>query len=170
MFELKRLSREAVPAALERAARYRLLNEPTDAESICEDVLAVDPDNQDAEVMLLLALTDQFGAQLGAPLSRARAVVGRLRDRYARVYYGGLVAERAAKAHLGRGGMAAGHMAYDLLRQALAAYQEASELAAADNNEAVLRWNTCVRLLESNSAIAPAPHEAQEAMLDARVD
>src|SRR6266436_320626 len=55
MFELKRLSLEAVPAALERALRYRLLNEPAEAESICHDVLEIDPENQEALVMLLLA-------------------------------------------------------------------------------------------------------------------
>ena len=31
MFELKPLSRDAVPGALERATRYRLLNEPGEA-------------------------------------------------------------------------------------------------------------------------------------------
>src|SRR5579864_3525344 len=58
--ELKTLSLEAVPRALAKAERYRLLNEPGEAESICRDALDADPDNQDALVMLLLALTDQF--------------------------------------------------------------------------------------------------------------
>jgi hypothetical protein len=170
MFELKRLSHEAIPAALERAERYRLLNEPIDAESICEDVLTVDPDNQAALVMLLLSLTDQFSEQLGAPLARARAVVARLKDEYSRLYYGGLIAERAAKAHLRRGGFAAGHIAYELLREALAVYEQAAKLAPADNDEGVLRWNTCVRLLTSNPHVVPAPRDAEEALLDVRVD
>ena len=55
MFELKRLSEEAIPAALEKATRYRLLNEPAEAESICHDVLQIDPENQQALVVLLLA-------------------------------------------------------------------------------------------------------------------
>jgi hypothetical protein len=61
MFELKRLSDEAIPAALEKALRYRLLNEPAEAESICHDVLRIDPENQQALVVLLLALTDPAG-------------------------------------------------------------------------------------------------------------
>jgi hypothetical protein len=170
MYELKRLSREAIPAALERAERYRLLNEPIDAESICEDVLAVDPDHQPAQVMLLLSLTDQFGDQLGVSLARARAMAARLSDPYSRLYYGGLVAERAAKAHLKRGGVAAGHMAYELLREALAAYEQAAPLAPPDNDEGILRWNTCVRMLTSSSQIGPAPRDVEEALLDARVD
>ena len=60
MFELKHIGPEAIPAALDKAERYRLLNQPDAAESICEDVLAVDPDNQPALITLLLALTDQF--------------------------------------------------------------------------------------------------------------
>ena len=57
MSELKKLSKEAIPAALEKAERYRLLNEPGEAESICLDILAIDPENQRAIIMLLLALT-----------------------------------------------------------------------------------------------------------------
>ncbi len=170
MFELKRLSRDAIPAALERAERYRLLNEPFDAESICEDVLAIEPDNQAAHVMLLLSLTDQFVEQLGVPMTRARGVAGRLRDPYSRLYYTGLVAERAAKAHMLRGGIGAGHMAYELLQEALVAYDRAAGLAPADNDEAVLRWNTCVRLLTSSAQLTPAPRDVEEALLDVRVD
>ena len=43
--ELKRISQAALPAALAKAERYRLLNEPEQAESICRDVLAVEPKN-----------------------------------------------------------------------------------------------------------------------------
>ena len=43
MFELKRLSADAIPAALEKALRYRLLNDPAEAESICHDVLRIVP-------------------------------------------------------------------------------------------------------------------------------
>ena len=63
MPELKRISKDAVPAALEKALRYRLLNEPLESESICRDVLATDSKNQEALVTLLLALTDQFEKQ-----------------------------------------------------------------------------------------------------------
>jgi hypothetical protein len=170
MFVLKRLSPDAVPAALERAERYRLLNEPLDAESICEDVLAVTPGHQGALVMLLLALTDQFGERLGPALARARGVLTELEDPYSRHYYTGLVAERAAKAHLRRGGFASGHVAYELAREAMDAYEQAADLASAGNDEANLRWNTCARLIDSNPQMTPAPREREEPLLDARVD
>ena len=59
-FEPKPISRESVPAALQKAERYRIINDPSSAESICLDVLTVDPENQQALVTLLLAITDQF--------------------------------------------------------------------------------------------------------------
>ena len=85
MFDLKRLSAEALPRALEKAERYRLLNEPGEAESICLDVLSVQPDNQQALVGLILALTEQFDHGLDA--SRPRELLPRLRGEYERAYY-----------------------------------------------------------------------------------
>src|ERR1700752_327660 len=112
MFELKRLSEEAVPAALEKALRYRLLNEPAEAESICHDVLSIDPDNQQALVMLLLALTDRFSEGYAVGVTQAREVLSRLRDPYERAYYAGIICERQAKGRLNQGHPGANHDAY----------------------------------------------------------
>src|SRR5687767_11554788 len=98
MFELKRLSKEAVPEALDKAERYRLLNEPTEAESICLDILEVDPANQKALVILLLALTDEFAAGNSQSVEQARAVLPRLESEYDRRYYAGIICERRGKA------------------------------------------------------------------------
>src|SRR5919205_3139989 len=105
MFELKPLSKDAIEAALAKAERYRLLNEPSAAESICLDILAVEPDNQQARIVLVLALSDQVADASGAG-ARAAQLASELHSEYDRLYYGGLVAERRAKAHLHRGGMA----------------------------------------------------------------
>ena len=104
MFDLKPLSTGAIPAALAKAERYRLLNESEMAESICEDILAADPGNRQAIVTMILAVTDQFrGEGLAAHTGRARALVPRLSDEYERLYYGGIICERAARAHVARG-------------------------------------------------------------------
>ena len=100
MFELKSLHKEAVPAALEKAKHYRLLNEPGESESICLDVLAVEPDNQKAIVLLLLAMTDRFGKGYAVSTTRVQEVLGRLRDDYERCYYAGIVRERNGKYQL----------------------------------------------------------------------
>src|ERR1044071_2013435 len=98
MFELKPLSKDAIPAALEKAMRYRLLNEPTEAESICRDVLTVEPDHQVALATLLLAITDRFDRGFAVGVPKAREVLAKLRDPYERAYYAGIIAERRAKA------------------------------------------------------------------------
>ena len=91
---LKTISPDGIPQALEKAERYRLLNDPAQAESICRDVLAVDSDNQDALRMLILTLTDQFRAQSSAGAAReARAHINQLQDEYERAYYTGIVFE-----------------------------------------------------------------------------
>jgi len=74
MFELKKMSREGIRRALGKVERYRLLNEPWEAESICQDVLQAEPDNQEALISLLLAMTDQFGHEGGGRRCRVRAL------------------------------------------------------------------------------------------------
>ena len=105
MFELKPLSREAVPAALEKAKHYRLLNEPGAAESICLDILAVEPDNQTALVDIVLAMSDRFGRDYAVGDSRIQDFLSRITDEYQRAYYTGIVYERRAKAVLNKGGL-----------------------------------------------------------------
>jgi hypothetical protein len=148
MFDLKPISRDAVDAALAKAERYRLLNEPGEAESICLDVLEVDPDNQHAQIGLVLALSDQFGDASGAA-PRAQEMASRLAGDYDRLYYGGLVAERRAKAHLHRGG-AAIRGAHEWLMDALDFFERAERIRPAGNDDAILRWNACVRLLRQH--------------------
>src|SRR5437868_4994099 len=94
MLELKSLRPDAIPAALEKAHRYRLLNEPEQAESICEDVLRIDGENQEALASLILALTDRFGGARPVPPRRVRDLLTRLHGEYERAYYAGTVAER----------------------------------------------------------------------------
>ena len=104
MFTLKPLSKDAIPAALEKAMRYRLLNEPGEAESVCHDILRTDPENHEALVTLLLALTDRLGKSYGVGVMQAREVLARLDDPYERAYYAGILCERRAKAQLHQGG------------------------------------------------------------------
>jgi hypothetical protein len=166
MFELKPLSPEAIPAALAKAERYRLLNESWEAESICLDILQIQPGHQDAIVTLLLALTDQFAD--GAPnvVSRARELVGRLQDDYRRAYYEGIICERRAKAILDQHAPGSGPMIYEWLRQAMDCYDRAAAVRPAGNDDALLRWNTCVRVLERRTDLAPREETYEPQMLE----
>jgi len=159
IFELKPLSREAIPAALEKAMRYRLLNEPGEAESICHDVLRTEPENQQALVTLLLALTDRFGKGYPVGVTQAREILPRLRDLYDQAYYAGIICERRAKAQLQRGGPGSGFEAYEFLREAMAWYEKAETLRPSGNDDALLRWNACARIIMGNR-LAPRAVEA----------
>ena len=160
MFELKPLSKDAVDAALAKAERYRLLNEPGEAESICLDVLEVDPGNRLAQIGLLLALSDQAEDGTGAA-ARAQEIAGQLDNEYERLYYSGLVAERRAKAHLRRGGIAA-RGAYEWFMDALELFERAEKVRPPGNDDAILRWNACVRLLRQHPHLQPADAAREE--------
>ena len=165
MFELKRLSEDAVPAALEKALRYRLLNEPAEAESICHDVLRIDPENQQALVVLLLAVTDRFGKGYSVGITEAQEVLSLLRDPYERAYYAGIISERRAKARLHQGHPGSGHDAYELLREAMSWYEQAETLRPPRNEDALLHWNTCARLIMGNQ-LTPRTEEISELLLE----
>ena len=163
-FELKAVSPEAVARALAKAERYRLLNEPGEAESICRDVLQVETDNQEALTMLLLALTEQFHDD-ASTVVEALTTVGQLRDDYERAYYTGIVAERRAKARLRHGMPGSGPQAYEWLRDAMTKYEKAETIRPAGNDDARLRWNACARLIMRNRHLVPIGEERGEPLL-----
>ena len=148
MFELKPLSQSGIDAALEKAERYRLLNEPKEAESICLDVLMVQEANQRALITLILALSDQFETSGNTPARQARGLIERLDDAYAREYYSGIIAERQAKAALASSSPGRHHDAYEWFREAMDFFEKAETLRPEGNDSAILRWNTCVRIIE----------------------
>jgi hypothetical protein len=148
VIQFKLISREAVPQALEKAERYRLLNEPAQAESICLDVLAVDPDNQQALVMLLLSLTDQFRTGPSECFHQAEDVIPQLREEYDRLYYSGLIWERRGLACAVHGQPGSAPVAYAWIRRAMSFYEQAERLRSPSNDDPLLRWNNCLRLCQ----------------------
>jgi len=163
-FDLKSLSPEAIPEALEKAHRYRLLNEPSQAESICLDILHIEPANQTALTTLLLAITDQFGAD-GTP-ARAREVLVKLTGEYERSYYAGMILERSARVHMRLALPGAVFKAYDEFVVAMQWYENAEALRPPGNDDAILRWNTCARTLMRHRELKPEHVEKLEPVLD----
>ena len=167
MTHLHRLSEEGIPAALEMAHRYRLLNEPEETESICLDILAVEPTHQETLVTLLLALTDKFSTgELQPAFQAAQEVVGKLDSSYCKSYYSGIVFERRAKYHLKQGGPGSGKVAYEWFVQALKAFDAALKSCDPDNQDAVLRWNSCVRFIERYPDIKQDDNDQSGMLLD----
>lgn len=165
MAELKKLSQEAIPSALEKAERYRLLNEPAEAESICLDVLEAEPGNQRAIIILLLAITDRFSKGYGVSDTQAKELLRRIDGEYELAYYSGILAERRAKAQLARGTPGCGHLAYEGFRQAMLWFEKAEAVRPAGNDDALLRWNTCARMIERNQ-LTPRDEERAEPVLE----
>ncbi len=163
--ELKPLSREAIPAALEKAERYRLLNEPGEAASICQDVLRTDPDNQRALITLLLALSDRFGKGYGVSDIQSKELLARVQSEYERAYYAGILAERRAKTKLAQNTPGSMFFAYDEFRDAMNWFEKAEALRPSGNDDALLRWNTCVRIIAQNKLV-PREEENVEPPLE----
>lgn len=167
MLELKPLDPAAATSALDKARRYRLLNEPDDAESICLDILAAVPDNQEALITLLLSLTDKFPhSGLSPSFEQAQEIVPKLDGNYSKSYYLGVIYERRAKYHLKKGGPGAGTAAYEWFIKAMEAFNSALAGDDPKRHEAVLRWNSCARILNSNPEVKAVEPESAELLLD----
>ena len=148
MFQLKKISKESIPEALEKAERYRLLNEPMLTESICLDILEADPNNSKAIVIMILAITDQFSNSTAVGVNNAKQLLSQLPDQYDQHYYHGLICERQGKAVLHKHLPDSNFIAYEWLIDAMEFYEKAQTLRPAGKDDAILRWNTCARLIE----------------------
>lgn len=153
MANLKRISSDGIETALDKADHYRLLNEPMHAESICLDVLEVDPNNQRALIALLLALTDQFPTKLYPAYQQAESLIPQITSEYAKQYYDGIINERWASTQMERG--TAHKSLHTWIRRAMQRYERAEELSEGNNPDPILRWNTCVRLQEQIGELEP---------------
>ena len=156
MFELKPLSQKGIAAALAKAERYRLLGEPWEAESICRDILAVDRENQEALRELIGAIAQQIGSGLGGDVSETARLISELKSEFDRAYYSGIVQERRAKELLAHGTLGVGPAVYELLVKAMDHYENAQAVSAPSDDSAILRWNTCARVIMRND-LKPAP-------------
>ena len=157
MFELKPMSRDNVDAALAKAERYRLLNEAWEADSICRDVLAVDPGNTQAIRLLILATTDRFTAFDDTDVDEARELLQELPSEYERCFYGGVICERKGKKLFTHAPIEAGPAVYRWLREAMTWYERAEEHRTNEGDDAILRWNTCARMIDRHKHVRPPP-------------
>ena len=155
--KLKMISKEGIEEALSKATLYRYLNEPEETESICHDILAVEPGHQLALRMLGLAITDQFTGQGWDRHVEVEEIFQRLSDAYERHYYMGLLYERRAKAQMRTGRPANGFLG--LFHEAMRHFEEAERIRPPQNDDAMLRWNRCVRLLQNFPAVEGAEQE-----------
>lgn len=159
MQKLKPLSDDAIPQALEKAMRYRLLNDPWQAESICRDILNADPGNQEAVYILILSITDQFEGKHKKSAAQALETVSKLTNEYQSEYCRGLIYERQARAALKRRTPRAGYIAHEHLMRAMHHYENAEKVRPKGNEESILRWNACARYIKQHKLIPPPSEE-----------
>jgi len=62
--------------------------------------------------------------------------------------------------------MGSGGMAYDALKDAMSWYEKAEAIRPSGNDDAILRWNTCARLITSNSQLTPHVESGYEPALE----
>ena len=160
--ELKRISKKAIPEAVQKAKRYRLINEPALAESICLDILAIEPSHQDAVITMMLAITDQF--RDGASPDRAKELLPLIQGEYCREYFTGVVWERAALAMLRSAPAKSRSTGYEALSVAMEHFEVAERVRPIGNDDALLRWNTCARVLMKGSAVQKRAEEEANAI------
>jgi tetratricopeptide (TPR) repeat protein len=144
--KLKTISKDGIAEAISKAEVYRFLNEPEESESICHDILAADPENQTALKILGLAITDEFTGESSDRYSEAESMFLRLTDGYEKQYCLGLLCERLAKAQMRAGRPP--HAVTVLFQEAMRHFEAAEKIHPPRNDDAVLRWNRCARLLE----------------------
>lgn len=148
--ELKPMRREEIPDALERAERYRQLDESAQAESICHDVLLADPENQRAHVLMLQTLCDRFGGGYRVDFLQALEILPEIKDDYERAFYAGFVCDHRAHALLLDAENGCRYDAYEYLVEAMSCYEKAERVRPADCDEARQRWNACARIISAN--------------------
>ncbi len=145
--KLKVISASGIAEAISKAEVYRNLNQPEESESICRDILAADPGNHEGSKILGLALTDQFTGEASDRYAEVEEIFSNLPDPYERLYYMGILHERRLKAQLQAGRSA--HTVLPLLEEALRCFADAEKIRPQGNDDSILRWNRCVRLLQS---------------------
>lgn len=165
MHELRQISKSSIPHALQKAERYRFINDPGQAESICLDILDIDPENHEARLILILSLTDQLTYRLDAHAD-AKALIEALEDPYERLYYLGVLRERRARVHYRARTAGSGFVAYEWFMRALDTYAEAIELRPEGNDDSLYRWNAIARTLNRSNYLQPAPHDPTPLLME----
>ena len=142
-YRVKRISTAGIAEAIAKAELYRSLSEPEEAESICRDILTIEPQHQLA--LRLLGLPDRSVHRSWVRSYReAEEIFQQLNDRMNGTTTLGSRTSDARKRSSKPGNCL-------LTVQALRTGSYLSQRlrnSPAENDDAILRWNRCVRLLQ----------------------
>jgi len=141
------IHKNSIDTVLDKARQYRSLLEPDLAISICLDIFLVDPENQEALVVYILALTDQYSHNNSKIQPKEITdTIARFESEFHRVYYTGIFLERKARALLKN--PMSHSFAYEGLMEAVVKYEIAEKIAPEYCSDPILRYNSCLRTIE----------------------
>ena len=146
---LKSLSPKAIPGALGLASDSRQGGQSQTCESICLDVLQAEPGNQEALRLLVLSHADRFDAESTEHEMAARDAQSRLTGEYDRAFYDAYILHRSAQVAIASGSPSSARVVYALLARAMASYEDAERSRPEGNDDAILLWNACQRLMQA---------------------
>lgn len=148
MLQFKHIPKESIPEAIAKAKHYRLLNEPWQAESICRDILRIEPNHQETLVILLLSITDQFDAHVCmTSIIEAKKLCKSMQSKYEKWFYKALVEECSGKASLKRDTPRSEYIAYEYYSKAIEFYEKSEKNQPKGNLDCILRRNACIRAI-----------------------
>jgi hypothetical protein len=104
----------------------------------------------------------RFAETIEKATHRRISAVEQIKGDYERAYYAGIIWERLGHAYIRQGGAGGGASAYHPLREAMTHYERAIEFAPPGNDDAILRWNTCARVIMHNTHVRPRPKKTPE--------
>ena len=144
------IHKDSIYTVLDKARQYRSLREPDLSISICLDVFAIDPDNQDALVIYILALTAQYSHQHAkVQPKKIVEIIAKLKSEFHQIYYTGIFLERKARALLKN--PMSHSFAYEGLMEAIAKYELAEKISPKHCSDPILRYNSCLRTIEKEN-------------------
>ena len=108
----------------------------------------------------------ELDRKMNDKFSQARETLSKLGDAYHQAYYDGIIAERRAKVALGQNAPSSGYVAHGWFVDAMELFEKAIEPRPAGNDDPILRWNTCARIMNRNPAVKPAPLDSVPDMLE----
>ena len=76
-----------------------------------------------------------------------------------------MISERLGNTRIRQGDPGARTSAYHALRDAMSHYETAMDFAPPRNDDAILRWNTCARMIMQNPEIQPLSENDPQAWL-----
>ena len=130
-----------------------MLNEPGEAESICLDILETDPENQPALITLLLALTDRFSKGYGVSDTQANHCSRGSRANTSAPTTRGFWPSAGPRRN-SRRDTPGPVITPTMIVRSDAAVREGRNVRPPGNDDALLRWNTCARMMAKNKLAA----------------